>query len=363
MLARPVFLPSSHTTFAAELHAAVCAYLEARSDHRYGNATTAFKVLILTIATVALFIASLHATRGIVFILLYCTFYVAAVLLSANTTHDASHGALFRSRALNALTMRIITIPLGIEPVYWGTRHVRYHHDNANIEHVDLDTEANAFLRQSPFQPWHWQFRFQPFYYPLVAGFSLSWIGWVYDWSDRLGHTPLADDNLLPGLPGWTTFILSKLAHFGLFLGVPLLVAGPSAGYGAVIGGYVAGQMLASSLLLMLLLASHWADTQFFDVSDGMPLPHTREEHIFLTSCDWEPTPQILGVLFGGLHLHLTHHLFPGYSNRHYHALHKIVAQIAARHGLPYRCLSHRELITARQRFLKLMGRQAATPQ
>jgi linoleoyl-CoA desaturase len=58
----------------------------------------------------------------------------------------------------------------------------------------------------------------------------------------------------------------------------------------------------------------------------------------------------------GGLNLHLTHHLFPGWNHRHYDALAGIVAQTAAECGQAYRCIGYRELIRAQQDFLRTMG-------
>lgn len=354
-------MPSTHSSFADELHAEARAYLERNGDDRYANAETALKATVLAILTGALFVLSLHAMGAIAFIGGFLAFSVSAVLLSMNVSHDAAHGALFRSRALNATAARLVTLPLGIEPVYWRVRHIRYHHPNANIEHCDLDTEANAFLRQTPFQPWYPRFRFQQYYWPVIAALSMSYIAWVYDWSDRLGRTPLANDRPLPGLGGWLCFVGSKLAHLALCLAIPLYIAGPTAGYGAVIAGYLLGQMVASGILLTMILGTHWADTRFYDVSDGAPLPHTREAHIFLTCCDWAPRLRLLGGLMGGLNLHLTHHLFPTYSHRHYPALAAIVERLAARHGLPYRCLSYGALLGAQYRFLKSMGERPET--
>ncbi|HYA59073.1 MAG TPA: fatty acid desaturase [Burkholderiaceae bacterium] len=358
---RPVFKESHHTPFAAELRAAAQSYLDDRHDHRYANAAAMCKVVALAALTALLYGAALCATSGFAYVFLYVGFAVMAVLLSINTTHDASHGALFRSRALNGAAMRVATIALGIEPVYWQIRHVRYHHPNANIEHVDLDTAANRFLRQTPFQPWFAQFRFQHLYWPIVAGLSMPYIGLIYDWSDRLGMTALAKDRALPGPSGAICFVASKLAHLCLCLGLPLWLAAPSVGYAPVIVAYVLGQMLASCLLLTLILGTHWAETYFYDVSDGAPLPHTREEHAFLTCCDWVTTALPIGGLVGGLNLHLTHHLFPNFHHRHYPALSRIVERIAARHGLPYRCLSYRELLRAQRHFLKTMGQKPET--
>ncbi|SDI66761.1 linoleoyl-CoA desaturase [Paraburkholderia phenazinium] len=353
---RPHYLPSSTSPFSAELRREVAAYLASRLDHRFGNALTWLKAGCLLAIACALFATCLCAHSAAGFLAAYVGMFLAAVMLSVNSMHDASHGALSRFKWLNTLVRRAVTLPLGIEPAYWQARHVFYHHAYPNLEHYDLDTEANLFLRQTPFQAWHPHFRFQHLYWPVIAALSLPYINWIYDWSDRLGKTPLAQDRLLPGVRGWVVFVASKLLHFGVFLLLPLLLRGHEVGYGRVFAAYMAGQTLASCILLMLILGTHWAETQFYLLPDTGHLPHTRDEHAFLTCCDWITRPAFIGAWLGGLNHHLTHHLFPGYSHRHYGAIAQIVERLARQHGLPYRAIGYAELLASQQRFLRQMG-------
>lgn len=357
---RPQYRPSSTSPFSTELRHEVAAYLDRTRDHRFGNAATWFKAGSLLVCTIALFIVAFNASRPIGFLLMYVGAFLAAVLLSVNVMHDASHSAMFKSRLLNTLAMRTVSLPLGIEPVYWQARHVRYHHPYANIEHYDLDTAANSFLRQTPFQAWRPHFRFQHLYWPLIAALSLPYINWIYDWSDRLGKTPLAQDRLLPGYRGWSLFVTSKLLHFSVFLFMPLALQGHAVGYGTVIAGYLAGQAVASCILLSLILGTHWADTVFYLLPDDGCLAHTRDEHAFQTCCDWTTRPYFLGGWLGGLNHHLTHHLFPAYGHRHYLAIAGIVERLARQHGLPYRALRYVELLASQQHFLRKMGQRPA---
>ncbi|MBE1043055.1 fatty acid desaturase, partial [Escherichia coli] len=46
-----------------------------------------------------------------------------------------------------------------------------------------------------------------------------------------------------------------------------------------------------------------------------------------------------LGYWLGGANLHLTHHLFPHWSHRHYPALSRIIGEVAPRFGIDYRLL------------------------
>lgn len=85
-------------------------------------------------------------------------------------------------------------------------------------------------------------------------------------------------------------------------------------------------------------------------------MPHGWYRHNFATACDWQTSPRGLQHLTGGLNYHLTHHLFPGWNHRHYPALAAIVAQLAAQHGMEYRCIGYRELLAQQQQFLRRMG-------
>jgi linoleoyl-CoA desaturase len=252
---------------------------------------------------------------------------------------------------------RVVTLPLGVDPDYWRTRHVDYHHVYANVEHYDLDTEENGFFRQTPFQRWRPHMRYQHLYWPLIAALSLPYIAWIFDWSDRLDKTPLREKRVLAGRGGWTLFVLCKLAHLALVLVVPLIVGHlHGIGWGWVLLAYALSQMCASLLVVFLLLGTHWAQAEFYPAPTGDSMPQGWYRHNFATACDWQPEPRWLEHLTGGLNYHLTHHLFPGWNHRHYPALAAAVAEVAQRHGMAYRCIGYRELLAQQQRFLRRMG-------
>ncbi|WP_343547122.1 acyl-CoA desaturase [Ralstonia sp.] len=347
------------SSLAEDLRRAAHDHLQACNDHRFADAQFIAKGAFLVVVSALLYGAMMAATGATTFVLAYMAFPFIAMLLAMNVLHDGAHRALSPWAWLDGLMTRVTAIPLGIEPAYWTVRHVHYHHAHANVEHYDLDTAANRFLRQTPFQPWYPQFRYQHRYWPLIAALSLPYINWIYDWSDRLGLTPLAADRVLPGPRGWVTFLSAKALHLLIAVVVPAWVAHRlGIGWGWVAFGYFAGQMLASCVLVALILGTHWADVTFYLPPESGQLPHTWHEHAFHTACDWRPQPAWLGYWLGGLNWHLTHHLFPTYSHRHYPALAARVAEVARAHGLDYRALTYRELLTAQQTFLRAMGQR-----
>lgn len=347
--------------FEQALQARARGYLTARGDHRYADSAHLLKAALLAAACLACYLFSLTASTASGFSSAYLAAIAVCMLLNIDVNHDASHNVFLRSQRGNRVVGRLVTLLLGIDPDYWRVRHVDFHHRYPNIEHYDLDTEENGIFRQTPFQRWRPHMRQQHRYWPLIAALSLTWIAWVFDWRDRLGHTPLRQHGLLRGISGWTLFLASKLGHLLLALGLPLAAADAHGlGWQLSLACYLAAQMAGSLLLVFLLLGTHWAQAAFYPAPPDGRLAQGWHRHNFATACDWLPTPRWLQWGMGGLNLHLTHHLFPGWHHRHYPALADIVAHTAAEHGLPYRCLNYRQLLAGQRRFLRKMGQQPA---
>ncbi|AFI92643.1 acyl-CoA desaturase [Pectobacterium parmentieri] len=343
--------------FHRALQRETSAYLRANHDHRFADRGQFIKAGLLFLGCIVCYALSLMQQTAWAFFLSYFSFIMLSMVLNIIVNHDASHNTFFRNRTLNRVVGRIVTLPLGIDPDYWRLRHVDFHHLYPNVEHYDLDTEENGIFRQTPFQRHRSYMRYQHLYWPLVAAFSLPYIAWIFDWADRLGNTPVNAHSAQSGRGGWLIFIASKVGHLLLLLVIPIMVgAAHGISPGIVLLSYLLGQMLASLLVVFLLLGTHWAEAEFYAVADAEAMPQGWYQHNFATACDWLPTPRWLEHWTGGLHLHLTHHLFPGWHHRHYPALAAILRRVAAEHGMNYRCITYRELLSSQRRFLKSMG-------
>ncbi|MCF5031307.1 fatty acid desaturase family protein [Pseudomonas syringae] len=352
----PLSFPADgEQAFHHALKQAAHAYLA--DDHRYASIRQKVTALLLTLLCGGFYASSLMQHNAWAFVGCYFMFVLTGMLLNVMVFHDAAHNAFFRAAWANRLVGRLMTLPLGIDPDYWRVRHVQFHHAYANVEHYDLDTEENGVLRQTPFQGWRKHMRYQHLYWPMVAALSLPYISWIFDWSDRLRKTPLKAKSILPGNKGWAVFLASKACHLLLVLIVPLVIFEGS--WTTVLIAYFLSQMLASLWVVFLLLGTHWAEAEFYQPSDSPLMPHGWYRHNFATTCDWQTSPRWLHHAVGGLNFHLTHHLFPGWSHRHYPALANIIADLAPRHGLHYRCIDYRELLRQQRKFLRSMGRDA----
>ncbi|PWK30263.1 fatty acid desaturase family protein [Pseudomonas sp. OV226] len=357
---RPLVFPADgEQAFHQALKRAARTYLA--DDHRYADGWLLTRAAVLLMLCAGFYIMSLMQHNAWEFVGCYFLFVMMGMLLNVVVNHDASHNVFFRASWANRLVGRLVTLPLGVDPDYWRVRHVDFHHVYANIEQYDLDTEENGIFRQTPFQHWHAHMRYQHLYWPAIAALSLPYVAWIFDWSDRLGKTPLKSKHVLPGWRGWAVFVVSKVTHLMLVLGGPLIVCQLNGiSWPMVLLGYALSQMCASLLVVYLLLGTHWAQAQFYRAPDTAVMPHGWYRHNFSTACDWLTKPRWLRHFTGGLNYHLTQHLFPGWSHRHYPALAAIIEQLAVDHRMDYRCIGYRELLRQQQQFLRQMGQESS---
>ncbi|RYY73525.1 MAG: acyl-CoA desaturase [Gammaproteobacteria bacterium] len=344
--------------FTAELKQAAKKYLDDNRTHKHADARFFAKLIFLLILAIVFYANALQANTLGVYILYFAAFMWTSMMLSMNSFHDASHGSVFRKPKYNRWLMAIVCIPMGTDPNYWALRHVHFHHTYPNIDGYDLDTEPNPALRQTPFQNWSPQYQYQHLYWPLVAAISLGYLCWVSDWLDRFGKTPLTIFSYLKKPGYWFQFFALKFFHLSIVFLIPLIALQDTfILWWQILGVYFLIQAFVSWFLVTTILGTHWADVDFFNPKDDHKIPHSWQRHAFLTACDWQANPRWLNNWLGGLDLHLTHHLLPAFSNRHYVALADIVAKLAEKHAMPYRRISYTELFKLQQRFLKKMGR------
>ena len=109
-------------------------------DHRTADAARLATAARLRALCVGFYALSLLQHQSWAFFLCYFLFVTMGMLLNVNVNHDASHNACLRAPWANRLVGRLVTLPLGVDPHYWRTRHVDYHPVYANVEHYDLDT-------------------------------------------------------------------------------------------------------------------------------------------------------------------------------------------------------------------------------
>lgn len=352
-----VFCNEQDKQLSEALNTAAKDYLKTTNDHRYANLAMMGKFALLVILNLGFYIAALYQQSAYLFFLCYFIFITLALLLAINVVHDASHQVFFKTAKANIWLNHIVTIPLGIDPECWRIRHVIQHHPYTNIEYYDLDIEYNGVLRQTPYQVHHWFMRYQRYYWPLVAGMTFPAIIWCFDWQDRLGLKFDKNKFTYNGIRGWAAFLAIKCLHVIMTLVIPYIFC-PQFSLGFIIFTYCISQIFASLIFVILILGSHWAKATFYQAPKDHHMPHGSTQHVFNTTLNWRLKSPIMEYWIGGLNLHLTHHIYPGFSHRHYQKLTTIVQQVAQQHNIDYQEISLIELFKQQQIFLKKMGQK-----
>jgi linoleoyl-CoA desaturase len=92
--------------FTTDLRRKVALYLDITRDRRFGNTATWLKAGNPLVIAFALFVATVCACGTVGLVVKYIGMFLAAVLLSVNVMHDASHGALYKFGPPNAIVTR-----------------------------------------------------------------------------------------------------------------------------------------------------------------------------------------------------------------------------------------------------------------
>lgn len=337
-------------------------YLINNHEHRYADVGMFAKLILLSLLTCGFYVGCLLCEHALwYFVICYFLFIFMAMLLAVNVVHDASHNVFFKTPKANRWLNRIITIPLGIDPDCWQVRHVAQHHPYTNIEHYDFDIDYNGFLRQTPYQRRHWYMRYQQYYWPFIAAMTFPTIIWFFDWQDRLGikfeKNKFTENGAYNGLVGWLLFFIPKMLHLTITIILPILFC-EWLNLGIMLIIYLLSQMFSSMIFVMLLLGTHWAKATFYPIPKDGKMQHSQVRHTFDTSLNWRLKHPLFEYWIGGLNLHLTHHLYPGFCHRHYYELTIIIHQIAKKHGIPCQDITLSELFYYQQKFLKNMGKK-----
>lgn len=348
------FTPRDDLAFHREMTQVVNQWVTAHGEHRFANAFFFLKLGILVLLCLGFYILSFSLTSTALFLTAYFGFMFSGTFLAVNVMHDASHNAIFRHYRANQILGMMVSVPIGLDFDCWRVRHVICHHEHVNIEHYDLDIDANGVLRQTPFQTRRGFMRWQHLYWPVAAALTFPAMNWWFDWRDRTGKTKVTAKLYWQGAKGWFFFTLGKSMHLLMALILPCLFSHVT--LSTVLLAYIGSQMLSSLFFIILIISSHWAKGRFWQAPESGVMPHGRYQHLFITSLDWTTKPVWIGYWLGQINLHLTHHLFPNWNHRHYPQLARMLAEVAQKHGYDYQSITVCDVFKAQQRFLKSMG-------
>ncbi|MCV3272358.1 fatty acid desaturase family protein [Roseobacter sinensis] len=282
-----------------------------------------------------------------------------AFFMLATLCHDAAHGSLSRHAGVNRTVLTLGFGLFGVSGALWRWRHIRLHHMFPNVEGTDIDGEGSLLIRVAPYGPWRVWHRAQALYAPLLYALLMAHLAWIEDWKNRAMARRMAPE-LFATRAATIEFLLVKLLHAALALGLPWLVLQPP--LWALVLGYLIYTGVASVLFIVIVAGSHLSEeAEFVSPQDGQ-IAHDWAAHQLRTCLDWAPQSRAAALFSSGSNAHTAHHLFPQVAHCHNAALSEIVSDAAARHGLTHNITSFAGLILSHVQHLHALGRCPALP-
>ena len=354
-----------------ELKNRVNAHFAGRTSLRGGSFMLAKSIALLALIA-AVYVACV--VRGNFFLspLVGMLFAIAGLSIQ----HDANHGAL-GSPLVNSLLGAVDDV-IGGSALCWRTQHVVGHHQHPNEDLLDADSYSNwPLLRFNPALPRRWWHAAQHVYGPFLYCF----LGIAFPLGDltdvlrgRHEHIPLPPLRKRDVLQ----FVLGKVVHYVLTLGLPIYLWGWQTG---LLHVWLPLQMAGGLFLASSFAVSHNTGATEYNIrathlqsqrssqqsvavaasgaSSPKPPRMCWAEMQIRSSANWSVDSTPAWLLWGGLNLQIEHHLMPSAAHEHLPAISVIVRQLCAERGIPYTAYdSFADIFAAHIRHLYALGHQ-----
>lgn len=331
MKKRPTFNPDDNA-FKLDLRRRVDSYFARTGKSRFATRGMVAKTVFFLGAAVGLsglILSGVLPALAVLPVAMGLGLVIAGI--GFNVAHDALHGAYSSSRLINRVLGGLFDL-LGASSYNWTRAHNVVHHTFTNIPGVDHDLDPGPFLVLSPRPKPALIYRLQHlFAFPLYAFTMMVWV-FKKDFVqlfDRSMTGARASRN------GALSVVLGKLAHFAVFLGLPLLLS-PYAWWMVLAGYFAMLAALGFTLAIVFQLAHVVEGTAFPAPDSARRLRDGWASHQLRTTANFAQGSALATFLLGGLNNQVEHHLLPGVCHAHYAALVPVVRACAEDHGLPY---------------------------
>ncbi len=352
------FVSKDKKLFAAALKKNVSTYFKENDLSSKGNAQSVVKSIVMLSMYVVPFILllTLPVSGWLIFpVGLLMGAGMAGIGMSV--MHDAAHGCLSRSNAVNRLMASTMYL-LGGNVFTWKIQHNLLHHTYTNVEGHDEDIESKGVFRFSKHAPKKKMHRFQHIY--ALGFYSLMTITKLFrDFSRLHKYNKEGITRAQKAVPRneFIKMIVSKVLYVAVLIGLPLLLTGYS--WWMIIICFLVMHLVAGMIMSVIFQMAH--------LVEGVDQPLPNEEgniesewiiHEMATTANFARKSRIMSWFIGGLNFQIEHHLFPNICHVHYRKLSPIVEQTAREFGVPYNVKGNFvRAIFSHFRTLKALGR------
>lgn len=284
----------------------------------------------------------------LVYILHYCLMGLLLICIFLNLIHDLVHRALFKSRRINSIMLRIFDL-IGANSFIWKIRHCAHHRYN-NISGADADIEQASLIRIYPHDQKRWfhsiQHRMIFLLYPL---YLINWV-FVRDFKDFFKKDQVVTQyRTIPRQEYFKLFIFKGIfitytVIIPVYIGVPVVWA---------LWGVFIMLLVAGTFSLAILLTPHVNITNAYPLPNEVgELPSSWIEHQFNTTNDVK-VHSVISKFFGNFNHHIAHHIFPRLASVHLPIATKVIMKYAGKFELNYRSYTLKEALVHHYKLIK----------
>ena len=333
---------SDLNAFKNELFLRINMYFKDSQISKYANLKMFFKLMIACVIwpTSCYLLFSYRGENKLLFFCLYLFHFSAQLFILLNIAHDANHYAIFKNKFLSKVMTYSFDL-CGVSSYMWRELHHAQHHTCINIDGEDETLVARNLFRFTKNHPKRFLYRFQHFYFLFFYGFFTA--DWVFFKDFECFFFPYTNYLKTMKHPGkeYVKLFLFKIVYIGYMIVLPAFITSFSVVF--IIFIFLACHFVIGLIGGTVIQITHPLATAEFPASKA-DYPNFAS-HVFATTADYSVNSKIAEWFFGGLHLHVIHHLCPNICHVHYNHLTIIVKEVAQKYQVNYRV--NRTMLTA----------------
>lgn len=321
------------TLFVKTLHGRINAYFRQNNYSIKCNHAMRLKMITGTgwwlLSYLAIFLLPLTKWE---FFAVYIFHGIGHIYFSFNVGHDALHNAISKKRSINKFWAYSYDL-LGVNTYMWRFMHHQGHHACLNIHGEDMSLETAGIFRLSSHEKRKGFHKYQHIYAFFIYGSYLFYYVFLKDYKYFFSKNNIYLKNVKHPKKEWIKLFLGKAIYLLYMLIIPIYFLPFSASF--VFLAFCLTLFMIGIVMSFTFQTTHIVDTTTYPVSKKEYENYVF--HVFETTADYAAASKIANWFFGGLNVHVIHHLRSDICHIHYPELTKIVKATATEFGIKYR--------------------------
>lgn len=329
-------MSTSNRKFKKSLHKKINDYFTATNNKKHFNKQMILKIIFGFLFWAITYAAILSVTSIQGVLIFYMLHGISHVFMGLNIGHDSSHNATFRNKTYNkVLSIISFDFIVGINSYRWHLAHNASHHPNINIHKLDPNLEVTSLLRFTPNRPLRKIHYYQHIYVSFLYLFlMLVWILYNDIKFFILHHDIGVFKKIVIPMREYVLLLLSKGFYFFYLFFIPIYFFDHH--WLIVLFGFILLQFINGFLVAFVLQVSHIQKELSFPTEKPKRTDTVDLQHAVASTIDYGLDSPFFTWFFGGLNLHVIHHMYPHICHVHYAPLTRILGDTLKECGISY---------------------------